>query len=186
LIIFNFWCLMPRHFQQYFSYIMVTSFSGVRSRSNWKEPPTIQALEIILYTNIKNLWLTRTKYNYKAWVTLFCQSNITNINCNITWHCWSIKRKEQIVYFLYLISVSVNEWFLLNSKWAIFKRWWWCPLCIRPTDTLIWTFIELAHRNNSLLFYRSFNSDTLSWFRVNQSLLLLLNARQRSNKYQIL
>jgi hypothetical protein len=29
------------HFQQYFSYIMVTSFSGGRSRSTMREPPTL-------------------------------------------------------------------------------------------------------------------------------------------------
>ena len=34
------YCLY-RHFQQYFSYIMVTSFSGGRSRSTRKEPPTM-------------------------------------------------------------------------------------------------------------------------------------------------
>ena len=30
-----------RHFQQYFSYIMVTTFSGGRSRSTQREPPTM-------------------------------------------------------------------------------------------------------------------------------------------------
>jgi hypothetical protein len=30
-----------RHFQQYFSYVMATSFSGGRSRSNRREPPTM-------------------------------------------------------------------------------------------------------------------------------------------------
>jgi hypothetical protein len=30
-----------RHFQQYFSYIMATSFSGGRSRSTRREPPTM-------------------------------------------------------------------------------------------------------------------------------------------------
>jgi hypothetical protein len=30
-----------RHFQQYFSYVMATSFSGGRSRSTWREPPTM-------------------------------------------------------------------------------------------------------------------------------------------------
>ena len=29
------------HFQQYFSYIMATSFSGGRSRSTRREPPTM-------------------------------------------------------------------------------------------------------------------------------------------------
>jgi hypothetical protein len=30
-----------RHLQQYFSYIMATSFSGGRSRSTQREPPTM-------------------------------------------------------------------------------------------------------------------------------------------------
>jgi len=38
-LILIFWCL--RHFQQYFSYIMATSVSGRRSRSTWREPPTM-------------------------------------------------------------------------------------------------------------------------------------------------
>ena len=32
---------VERYFQQYFSYIMAISFSGGRSRSKWREPPTI-------------------------------------------------------------------------------------------------------------------------------------------------
>jgi hypothetical protein len=32
---------VERHFQQYFSYIMATSFSGGRSRSTRREPPTM-------------------------------------------------------------------------------------------------------------------------------------------------
>jgi hypothetical protein len=33
---------MPEiHFQQYFSYIMATSFRGGRSQSTWREPPTM-------------------------------------------------------------------------------------------------------------------------------------------------
>jgi hypothetical protein len=30
-----------RHFEQYFSYIMATSFSGGGSRGTWREPPTM-------------------------------------------------------------------------------------------------------------------------------------------------
>jgi hypothetical protein len=33
---------VQRHFQQYFSYIMATSFSGGRSRSTRREPPTMR------------------------------------------------------------------------------------------------------------------------------------------------
>ena len=37
-------------------------------------------------------------------------------------------------------------------------------------------FLVLAHWNNSLLIDMSLQSDTLFWFRANQSLLFLLNA----------
>jgi hypothetical protein len=33
--------VIKRHFQQYFSYIMVTSFSGGGSRGTQREPPTM-------------------------------------------------------------------------------------------------------------------------------------------------
>ena len=35
------WFDFLRHFQQYFSYIITTSFSGGRSRSTRREPPTM-------------------------------------------------------------------------------------------------------------------------------------------------
>ena len=37
---FFFWGLTPLYFKQYFIYIMATSFSGGRSRSTRREPPT--------------------------------------------------------------------------------------------------------------------------------------------------
>ena len=40
LIYWLIYCVQ-RHFQQYFSYIMATSFSGQRSRNTWREPPTM-------------------------------------------------------------------------------------------------------------------------------------------------
>ena len=46
--------------------------------------------------------------------------------------------------------------------------------CLR--DLINWIFIELAHRNNSLHVVMSPNSDTLSVFQHNQSLLFLFNA----------
>jgi hypothetical protein len=41
----------PGHFQQYFSYIMVTSFSGGRSQSTRREPPAMgkQLVNFITY-----------------------------------------------------------------------------------------------------------------------------------------
>ena len=47
------------------------------------------------------------------------------------------------------------------------------------------TLVELAHRNNSLQVQMSLQLDTLSWFRANQSLLLLLNAACLEEKLQI-
>ena len=41
LIDLIFWCLTLSHFQQHFSYFMATSFSGGRSRSTRREPPTM-------------------------------------------------------------------------------------------------------------------------------------------------
>jgi hypothetical protein len=41
LIWFDLIYCVYRHFQQYFSYIMATSFSGGRSRSTWREPQTM-------------------------------------------------------------------------------------------------------------------------------------------------
>ena len=49
-------------------------------------------------------------------------------------------------------------------------RWWWGPLCTRPTLYLInilsWIFIVLAHWNNSPLVDMLLHSDTLLWFRA--------------------
>jgi hypothetical protein len=49
---------------------------------------------------------------------------------------------------------------------------------------LSWIFIVLAHWNNSLGINISLHSDTLSWFRANQSLFLLLNAACLAEKQQ--
>ena len=63
-------------------------------------------------------------------------------------------------------------------------RWWWSPLCTRPTP-LVWFFIVLAHWNNSTLIDMSLHADTLSSFRANQSLLFLHNAECLAEKQQI-
>jgi hypothetical protein len=76
-----------------------------------------------------------------------------------------------------LLWVYGSEWLLFNANLAIFqlyhgenklsKRWWWGPLM------LSWIFIVLAHWNNSPRIAMSLHSDTLFWFRANQSLLFL-------------
>ena len=53
------------------------------------------------------------------------------------------------------------------------------------TNMLSWIFIVLAHWNNSALIDMSPHSETLSWFRADQSLLFLLNAVCLVEKQQI-
>ena len=48
-----------------------------------------------------------------------------------------------------------------------------------------WILIVLAHWNNSLQIDVSFHLDTLSWPRVNKSLLFLLNAECLAKKEQL-
>ena len=61
---------------------------------------------------------------------------------------------------------------------------WWCPLCSRPRP---WfgIFIMPSHWNNNPQVDVSLHSDTLFWFRANQSLLLLLS-REATNTYSLL
>ena len=52
-------------------------------------------------------------------------------------------------------------------------------------NMLSWIFIVLALWNNSPQVDMSLHSDTLFWFRANQSLLFLLNAVCLAEKHQI-
>ena len=63
-------------------------------------------------------------------------------------------------------------------------KWWWGALRLRLTRLVVF-FIVLDHWNNSLLIDMSPHSDTLSWFRDNQSWLFLLNAACSAQKKQI-
>jgi hypothetical protein len=76
----------------------------------------------------------------------------------------------------------VSEWLLFNANSAIFQLY-------RDENKLIINEIHfvldqhaeldfkvLAHRHNRLRVNMSLQSDTLFWFRANQSLLFLLNA----------
>ena len=93
-----------------------------------------------------------------------------------------------------ILSFPLSEWLLFNANLAIFQlyygdklifnRWWWDPLCTRPTR-LVGSFIELAHWNNSPQIDMLPHSDTLSWFRANQSLLFLLKTVCLAEKQQI-
>ena len=82
----------------------------------------------------------------------------------------------------------MSEWLLFDTKWANFSY------IIREQITFRWDdvwfvldqiFIELAHWNNSSQIDMLFHSDTLSWFQLNQSLLLLciLNAEAANTNF---
>ena len=62
----------------------------------------------------------------------------------------------------------------IMARTSLFSmEWWWGPLCTRPTH-LVGFFIVLAHWNNSPRVDMSLHSDTLSWFRANQSAFQLI------------
>jgi hypothetical protein len=64
-------------------------------------------------------------------------------------------------------------------------RWSWCPLCTRPTRWVAWIFMVLAHWKNSPRVDISLHSDTLFWFRANQSLPFLVNDAYLAEKQQM-
>ena len=107
--------------------------------------------------------------------------DLTSLQMHISRHTW----------LTYKINVFTNTyfrlsgWLLFNAKGAIFLLFhgknklhsmglWWCPFCIRPTllvDFYSTSSMKQQSAGDTLLY-----SDTLSWFRDQQSLLFLLNA----------
>jgi hypothetical protein len=53
------------------------------------------------------------------------------------------------------------------------------------TNTLSWDFIVLARLSNSPRINMLPHSDTLFWFRANQSMLFLLNAAYKVEKQEM-
>ena len=70
-----------------------------------------------------------------------------------------------------------KRWVLSERKVSCISHW-----CIGVLSLI---FIVLAHWNNSLPVDMSLHSNTLFWFRANQSLLFLLNAACLAEKQQI-
>ena len=92
------------------------------------------------------------------------------------------------------VWLSVSEWLLFIANSAVFLAISWRELFIfQWDDYYLWTrptlfdeiIIVLAHWSNSLQVGMSLHLDTLSWFKANQSLLLLLNAACLAKKQQI-
>jgi hypothetical protein len=92
-------------------------------------------------------------------------------NISFSYLEWKYIRHADI-YLIYEMNVHIYLLFL----------WKFCIIIFM----LSWIFIVLAHWNNSLREDMSLHSDTLFWFRANQSLLFLLNAVCLAEKQQIL
>ena len=71
------------------------------------------------------------------------------------------------------INRWVSEWLLFNANSAILQLYHDENKLI-VNETMMMIFIVLAHWNNSPRVDMSGHSDTLFWFRTNQSLFLLL------------
>jgi hypothetical protein len=88
----------------------------------------------------------------------------------------------------------VGDWLLFSVKWAICQLYHG-KIKLHSDEMMImsafsymscWMFAVLPHwDNNARRIYMLLHSDTLVWFRVNQSLLLLLNAAWLAEKKQI-
>ena len=89
----------------------------------------------------------------------------------------------------------MSEWLLINANSAICQLYHgeYKLIFNRDDDEVRFVldqhteldFIVLAHWNNSPQVEMSPHSDTLFWFRVNQSFLLFLNAACLAEKQQI-
>ena len=87
-------------------------------------------------------------------------------------------------YFAQFISekLRVSEWLLFNASnfsdisWREQINFQWDDDEVRFVLDQRWVFTVLAHWKNSPRVDMSLYSDTLFWFRANQSLLFLLNA----------
>ena len=118
---------------------------------------------------------------YRFWRVIFSIYNIA----------WSFRRwcssSSACCWHTLLAHFWVSEC-CLTPKWAICHlyhgenklhsmRWWRIPLCTRPTRLVG----PLAHWYSSPRVDMSLHSDTLTWFRVHQYLLLFLDV---ACKYQ--
>jgi hypothetical protein len=111
-------------------------------------------------------------------------------------HCRLAPSGTNSPYYRYIIHVSilttkilqwVSGWLLFNANSAIFQLYhsenklifneMIMKSALYETNTLSWIFIVLVHWNNSPRICMSPHSNTLSWFRANQSLLFLLMLR---------
>jgi hypothetical protein len=94
-----------RHFQQYFSSIMATSLSGGRSRSTWREPPTMGKQLVDLITcgceSSAPVDLFRVWYCFLHSITRVINSKIWN-------YCVRVVITREICILLYISKPKIS------------------------------------------------------------------------------
>ena len=75
-----------------------------------------------------------------------------------------------------MIKYFLNIQFL--SEWVIVSA-------MSSREQVNWIFIVIAHWHNNQWMNTSLHLDTFSWYRINKSLLFLLNAAYLAEKQQI-
>jgi hypothetical protein len=101
------------------------------------------------------------------------------INLFLPWYSWEIAElafnNNHSLTVLFVVLHTKNK-LIVNEMMMMFVLF--------STNTLSWIFIVLAHWNNSPQVYMSLHSDTLSWFRDNRYLLLLLRFLDYTDPFQ--
>jgi hypothetical protein len=150
-------------------------------------------------TFVHNNLLSRSAQKVKPLCRiLYCHDlstmwNLCTENCTVTTNT----QCETFVHnrVLSRLTHALSEWLLLSVNSAIVHLYYgesksiFNEMMMRSalfsTNMLSWIFIVLARRNNSPRVDMSLHSDTLFWFRANQSLVFLLNAACLARKQQI-
>jgi hypothetical protein len=96
-------------------------------------------------------------------------------------HPWSVSqwllfgiKQQSLTRTSEVLDLSIKQQSLTHTSGVLTSTW----LCS-------WIFTGIAHWNNSLWVVSLLQTDTLSWFQVNQSLHFFLNAVCLAEKQQI-
>jgi hypothetical protein len=105
------------------------------------------------------------------------------------------KNKPNLIFFIviwypiwpHICDIAMSEWLLFNTNSAIFQLYQWDDDEVRFVldQHAELDLYSASSLNNSPRADMSLHSDTLFWFRANQSLLFLLNDACLAEKQQI-
>ena len=103
--------------------------------------------------------------------------------------CWTLSNDEWINQSINLTNYDCvsDIWLMLNQQFVSYLMARTRYIKWNDDDDVCfnWIFTVLAHSNNSPWADMSLHSDTLSWFRANPSLLLLLLSGEAWNTHFI-